>query len=100
MNAPLGIIWLLPLMLKDMLIIGNIEYMMGEIDDNGHLTNFNSKNLNRQNFGAAPLDTPRCMKCKFLPIRNRGSLFNVNEFADKNVSYHACPGALPYKSRT
>lgn len=67
-------------------LIGNKEYMIGQINDNVQLTNINPKNLNRQNFGADPLDSPQCIRCKFLPICNGGCPIQriENEFEGKN----------------
>lgn len=49
-------------------IIGNKEYAIGKLNEDGHLYDVNHKELNRQLYGADPLDDPKCMQCKYLPI--------------------------------
>lgn len=49
-------------------IIGNKEYAIGKLNEDGRLYDVNLKELNRQLYGADPLDDPKCMQCKYLPI--------------------------------
>lgn len=53
-------------------MIGNQEYSIGQLDNNGKLVNINEKILNRQLYGADPIEDPICSKCKYLPICNGG----------------------------
>lgn len=53
-------------------IIGNKQYAIGHLDNSGHIIEINEKILNRQLFGAEPIDDQLCSKCKYLPICNGG----------------------------
>jgi uncharacterized protein len=53
-------------------VIGNKEYAIGKLNEDGALTNINERILNRQLFGADALDDPTCSQCKYLPICNGG----------------------------
>ncbi|WP_295939110.1 radical SAM protein [uncultured Alistipes sp.] len=53
-------------------VIGNKEYAIGKLNPAGELTEINEKILNRQLFGADPIDDPKCSKCKYLPVCNGG----------------------------
>ena len=53
-------------------VIGNKEYAIGKLNEEGRLTDINEKVLNRQLFGADTIDDPICSKCKYLPICNGG----------------------------
>lgn len=53
-------------------VIGNKEYAIGKLDGEGRLTDVNVRVLNRQLYGADPLDDPTCRKCKYLPICGGG----------------------------
>lgn len=69
-------------------VIGNKEYAIGKLDGEGRLTDVNVKVLNRQLYGADPLDDPTCRKCKYLPICGGGCPIQriENEFEEgRNV---------------
>lgn len=53
-------------------VIGNKEYAIGKLNDDGILTDINQTVLNRQLYGADTFDDPACSKCKYLPICNGG----------------------------
>lgn len=53
-------------------VIGNKEYAIGKLNAEGQLTEINEKVLNRQLYGADPIDDPVCSACKYLPICNGG----------------------------
>lgn len=53
-------------------VIGNKEYAIGKLNKDGQLIDINEKVLNRQLYGADPLDDPICSQCKYLPICNGG----------------------------
>ena len=53
-------------------VIGNRDYAIGRLDSEGRLTDINERVLNRQLYGADPLDDPTCRKCRYLPICNGG----------------------------
>lgn len=53
-------------------VIGNKEYAIGKLNDDGQLIDINEKVLNRQLYGADPLEDPTCSQCKYLPICNGG----------------------------
>lgn len=48
-------------------VIGNKNYSIGKLN-NGKLENINDIILNRQLYGADPLEDPVCSKCNYLPI--------------------------------
>lgn len=67
--------------------IGNQKYAIGQLQNDGTLINVNFKELNRELYGADPLSTPSCMKCRYLPICNGGCPIDriKNEFeGEKN----------------
>ena len=53
-------------------VIGNKEYAIGKLNDDGILTDINQTLLNRQLYGADTFDDPICSQCKYLPICNGG----------------------------
>lgn len=53
-------------------VIGNREYAVGKLNEEGILTEINEKVLNRQLFGADTIDDPTCSQCKYLPVCNGG----------------------------
>ena len=53
-------------------VIGNKEYSIGRLAENGSLTDFNEKIFNRHFCGADPIEDARCSKCAYLPICNGG----------------------------
>ena len=53
-------------------VIGNKEYAIGKLNDDGILTDINQTILNRQLYGADTFDDPICSQCKYLPICNGG----------------------------
>ncbi len=48
--------------------IGNTKYSLGKINKNGVVENVNRTLLNRQMYGADPLENKNCRKCPYLPI--------------------------------
>lgn len=74
-------------------VIGNKEYAIGKLNKDGGLTDINEIVLNRQLFGADPIEDPMCTKCKYLPICNGGCpiqrIQNKYENGKNNVcTYH------------
>ncbi len=65
-------------------VIGNKEYAIGRLDNDGNIIEINEKVINRQLYGADPLDNPICSACKYLPICNGGCPIQriENEFLD------------------
>ena len=55
-------------------VLGNKEYAIGKLNDDGILTDINQTILNRQLYGADTFDDPICSQCKYLPICNGGCL--------------------------
>ncbi|GHV16650.1 radical SAM/SPASM domain Clo7bot peptide maturase [Bacteroidia bacterium] len=53
-------------------VIGNKKYAIGRLNSEGELTEFNETNINRQLYGADPLEDAICVKCKYLPICGGG----------------------------
>ena len=53
-------------------VIGNKEYAIGKLNDDGILTDINQTILNRQLYGADTFDDPTCSQCKYLPICSGG----------------------------
>lgn len=53
-------------------VIGNKKYNVGKLDEKGQIINVNQTILNRQLYGADPLDDPKCKECNYLPICNGG----------------------------
>ena len=53
-------------------VIGNKEYAIAKMNDDGILTDINQTILNRQLYGADTFDDPICSQCKYLPICNGG----------------------------
>lgn len=53
-------------------VIGNTDYAIGKLNQDGNVDDFNIVNFNRQTFGADPLEDFQCSKCKYLPICNGG----------------------------
>ena len=48
--------------------IGNTKYSIGQINKKGVIENVDWTLLNRQMYGADPLEDPNCRKCPYLPI--------------------------------
>ena len=73
-------------------VIGNKDYSIGKLNSNGQLIDYNFKVLNRQLFGADPIDDPICSKCKYLPICCGGCpiqrIQNKFEEGQNNVCTH------------
>lgn len=68
--------------------IGNNKYALGQINKNGEIENVDITLLNRQMYGADPLENPSCRKCPYLPICCGGCPIQriENKFEDgKNV---------------
>lgn len=64
-------------------VIGNKEYAIGRLDDDGKLTEINRTVLYRQLYGADPIDEAKCSRCDYLPMCNGGCPIQriENEFA-------------------
>lgn len=52
--------------------IGDRKYAIGRLTADGILTDVNTRELNRELYGADPLDSPVCTRCAYLPICNGG----------------------------
>ena len=52
--------------------IGDTRYAVGRLNGKGVLEDMNIRELNRELYGADPLSSPVCTKCKYLPICNGG----------------------------
>lgn len=52
--------------------IGNPEFVIGKIDKDGILSVTDTKLLNRQMYGADPLEDKQCRECPYLPICHGG----------------------------
>ena len=48
--------------------IGNPEFVVGKIDKNGNLSITDKTLLNRQMYGADPLEEKQCRECPYLPL--------------------------------
>lgn len=53
-------------------VIGDKKYAIGRLNLNGELIELNATNINRQLYGADPLEDANCVKCKYLPICGGG----------------------------
>lgn len=53
-------------------VIGDKNYAIGRLNSNGELIELNTRNINRQLYGADPLEDTKCVKCKYLPICGGG----------------------------
>ena len=62
--------------------IGDEQYSIGRINKKGAIENVNVTLLNRQLYGADPLDDPQCRECPYLPVCHGGCPINriENEF--------------------
>lgn len=69
-------------------VIGNKEYAIGKLNEEGILTNINERVLNRQLFGADTIDDPVCSACKYLPICNGGC--PIQRIQNKFEDGHNC----------
>lgn len=69
-------------------MIGNKDYAIGKLNDDGQLTEMNEKILNRQLFGADPLEDSRCSKCEYLPLCNGGC--PIQRIENKFENAHNC----------
>ena len=69
-------------------VIGNKEYAIGKLNEEGQLTDINEKVLNRQLYGADPIDDPVCSECKYLPICNGGC--PIQRIENKFEGGHNC----------
>lgn len=68
--------------------IGETKYAIGKISKKGLIEDINNTLLNRQMYGADPLEDPACRKCPYLPICCGGCPIQriENKFEDgKNV---------------
>lgn len=52
--------------------IGDRNYSVWRFDKDGKIVDLNTKNINRQQYGADPLDDPTCSQCAYLPICGGG----------------------------
>lgn len=53
-------------------VIGNKEYAIGRLNNQGDLVDINQIVLNRQLYGADPIDDQSCSACRYLPVCNGG----------------------------
>ena len=53
-------------------VIGNKEYAIGKLDNDGKLVDINQVILNRHLYAADPVEDPTCTACKYLPICHGG----------------------------
>ncbi|MBQ0052924.1 MAG: SPASM domain-containing protein [Bacteroidales bacterium] len=52
--------------------IGSYKYAIGKLNDSGSLEAINQKELNRELYGADPLENTECCDCAYLPICHGG----------------------------
>ena len=66
-------------------VIGNKEYAVGRLDSEGRLVETNRTLLNRQLYGADPVENKTCSACRYLPVCNGGCPLQriENEFEGK-----------------
>ncbi|WP_280697228.1 SPASM domain-containing protein [Dysgonomonas sp. PF1-14] len=66
-------------------IIGNKQYAVGKLID-GEIKEINHIMLNRQMYGADPIEDKTCSKCSYLPVCNGGCPIQriENEFENGN----------------
>lgn len=79
-------------------VIGNKEYAIGHLTEQGTLTDVNVKVLNRQLYGADPIDDAICSDCKYLPLCSGGCPLQriQNKFEQgKNCNCTPYKGFLP-----
>ena len=71
--------------------IGDKHYSIGRINEKGEIENVNRIELNRELYGADPLDSEECKQCRLLPICNGGCPIQriQNEFEE--YSNDVCP---------
>lgn len=53
-------------------VIGDKKYAIGKLSAEGHITEINHRVLNRQLYGADPIEDSTCSKCNYLPICGGG----------------------------
>ncbi len=72
-------------------IIGNKKYAVGKLED-GVIKNINQTMLNRQLYGADPIEDKVCSKCSYLPLCNGGCPIHriENEFEAGNIDTCVC----------
>ncbi|MBO8465633.1 MAG: SPASM domain-containing protein [Bacteroidetes bacterium] len=75
-------------------VIGNKEYAIGRLNKDGILTEINEKILNRQLYGADPIDDATCQTCKYLPLCSGGC--PIQRIENKFERKHNC-NCTPYK---
>ena len=49
-------------------VIGNKKHSIGKLDKDGNITDINHTELNRNLYGADPLENQDCIKCSYLPM--------------------------------
>ncbi len=72
--------------------IGNKDYAVWKLNEDGIPVNVNVKLLNRHMYGADPFDDPVCAKCKYLPICGGGCPLQriENQFEGKHNDLCTC----------
>jgi uncharacterized protein len=84
-------------------IIGNKEFAIGKLDNNGNIININYTVLNRQLYGADTLDDKTCSQCAYLPVCCGGCpiqrIENEFEGAKNNVCCYYKGGYLTHFMR-
>lgn len=53
-------------------MIGKRQYAIGRLNNDGEITNVNRTLINRQLYGADPLENSQCINCAYLPICEGG----------------------------
>lgn len=71
-------------------VIGNKEYAVGKLNSDGELQIINDIMLNRQMYGADPLEDKICSNCKYLPICHGGCPVQRIENTFDNKQNHCC----------
>lgn len=75
-------------------VIGNKEYAIGRLNEDGMLTDINERILNRQLYAADPIEDPTCSRCRYLPICSGGCpIQRIENLFDNG---HNC-NCTPYK---
>lgn len=71
-------------------VIGNRDFAIGRLDADGRLIDIDEKTLNRQLYGADPIDDPICSQCKYLPVCNGGCPIQRIENKFENGHNNCC----------
>ncbi len=77
-------------------IIGNQEYKVGEIGENGIVSITNNTLLNKYLYGANPFEDPTCRNCFSLPVCRGGCPHKRIENKFNNKSFYHC---VPWRNQ-